>query len=77
MSLLLLGSIENLRVKFEGKEYELQQVAKITRKGQQTIVLDMLSFPQMTKTVVDTLKTSALNLNPQQEATTIFVPIPK
>lgn len=66
-----------MKVKFEGKEYELQQVAKMTRKGQQTIVVDMLSFPQMTKAVVDTLKTSALNLNPQQEGTTIYVPIPK
>lgn len=64
-------------MKYEGKEYELQQIAKLTRKGQQTIVIDMLSFPQMTKTVADALKTSALNLNPQQEGTTIFVPIPK
>lgn len=77
LSLRSAGSIESIKVKFEGKEYELQQVAKMTRKGQQIIVLDMLSFPQMTKTVVDTLKTSALNLNPQQEGTTIFVPIPK
>lgn len=77
LSLRSAGSIETIKVKFEGKEYELQQVAKMTRKGQQTVVIDMLSFPQMTKAVMDTLKSSALNLNPQQEGTSIFVPIPK
>lgn len=77
LSLRSAGSVESFKVKYEGKEYELQQIAKMTRKGQQTIVVDMLSFPQMTKAVMDALKTSALNLNPQQEGTTIFIPIPK
>ncbi|KAK3915700.1 Ribosome-recycling factor, mitochondrial [Frankliniella fusca] len=77
LSLRSAGSVESIKVKFEGKEYELQQIAKLSRKGQQTIVVDMLSFPQMTKAVMDTLKTSAMNLNPQQEGTTIFIPIPK
>lgn len=71
------GSIECLPVKFEGKDYELQELAQIVRKNPKTIILNFASFPQVIPDALKAIATSGLNLNPQQDGTTLFIPVPK
>ncbi|KAM3959721.1 mitochondrial ribosome recycling factor 1 [Aphomia sociella] len=71
------GSIESLPVKFEGKEYELQELAQIVRKNPKTIVINFASFPQAIPDALKAISASGLNLNPQQDGTTVYVPVPK
>lgn len=71
------GSIENVKVKVDGEEHELQDIAQIIRKNPKTIVVDMIAFPQWIQAALQALQKSGLNVNPQQEGTTIYIPIPK
>lgn len=71
------GSIENVKVKVDGEEHELQDIAQIIRKNPKTIVIDMIAFPQWIQAALQALQKSGLNVNPQQEGTTIYIPIPK
>lgn len=71
------GSIENVKIKVDGEEHELQDIAQIIRKNPKTIVIDMIAFPQWIQAVLQALQKSGLNINPQQEGTTIYIPIPK
>lgn len=71
------GSIESLPVKFEGKQYELQELAQLVRKNPKTIVINFSSFPQAIPDALKAIQNSGLNLNPQQDGTTLFVPVPK
>ncbi|XP_077291647.1 mitochondrial ribosome recycling factor 1 [Arctopsyche grandis] len=71
------GSMESMKVSFEEKTYELQELAQVVRKNPKTIVLNMVSFPQAIPAVLQAIEGSGLNLNPQQDGTTIFIPVPK
>jgi len=72
-----LGSIESLEVEFEGDMYPLQEVAQVIRKSPQMLQINAATFPSATTSIVQALQHSGMNLNPQQEGTTIYVPIPK
>uniref|UniRef100_U5EVR6 Ribosome-recycling factor, mitochondrial n=1 Tax=Corethrella appendiculata TaxID=1370023 RepID=U5EVR6_9DIPT len=71
------GSIESLPVSFDGAEHELQELGQIVRKNPKTIVINMISFPQAIPQVLEAIKKSGMNLNPQQDGTTLFIPVPK
>ncbi|XP_071443798.1 ribosome-recycling factor, mitochondrial [Hetaerina americana] len=71
------GSFETLKVKFEGTEYTLQDLAQIIRKNPKTIVVNMSDFPQAIPSVLEAIAKSGMNLNPQQDGTTIYIPVPK
>lgn len=71
------GSIENLKVTVDGREHELQELAQIIRKNPKTIVMNMVAFPQAIPAALQALQKSGMNLNPQQDGTTIFIPVPK
>ncbi|XP_060869007.1 ribosome-recycling factor, mitochondrial [Metopolophium dirhodum] len=71
------GALDSLPVTFEGDEYVIQDLAQIVRKNPKTIILNMTSFPQAIPAVLESLKASGMNLNPQQDKTSIFIPIPK
>ncbi|KAJ8720435.1 hypothetical protein PYW07_012478 [Mythimna separata] len=71
------GSIESMLVKFEGKDYELQELAQIVRKNPKTMVINFASFPQAIPNALKAIQNSGLNLNPQQDGTTLYVPVPK
>lgn len=71
------GSIETLRVSVDGQDHELQELAQIIRKNPKTIVVNMASFPQTIPATLVALQRSGMNLNPQQDGTTIFIPVPK
>lgn len=66
-----------LPVEFDGKEHTLQEIAQIIRKDQKTIVVNMSVFPQAIPSVLKAILKSGMNLNPQQDGTTLFIPIPK
>lgn len=71
------GSIETLLVKVDGKEHELQELAQIVRKNPKTIVVNLINFPQTIPDVLTAIRKSGMNLNPQQDGTTLFIPVPK
>nr|CAG4649693.1 EOG090X0DUK [Scapholeberis mucronata]SVE93887.1 EOG090X0DUK [Scapholeberis mucronata] len=71
------GSIETLPVELEGDTYTLQEIAQIGRKGPQLLVINLSSFPTALKNVLKAIKDSGMGLNPQQDGTTLFIPIPK
>lgn len=71
------GSIETLLVHVDGKDVELQELAQIVRKNPKTIIVNMINFPQTIPNVLQAIKKSGMNLNPQQDGTTLFIPIPK
>ncbi|XP_061401120.1 ribosome-recycling factor, mitochondrial [Musca vetustissima] len=71
------GAIDTLRVTVDGTEHELQELAQISRKNPKTIVVNMIAFPQTIPDVLKALEKSGMNLNPQQDGTTLFIPIPK
>lgn len=71
------GSVETLKIKVDSNVHELQELAQISRKNAKTIVVNMIAFPQAIPAALRALHTSGMNLNPQQEGTTIFIPVPK
>nr|XP_022921272.1 ribosome-recycling factor, mitochondrial [Onthophagus taurus] len=71
------GSLELLTINFEGKDYTLQEIAQVVRKNPTTLVINMSIFPQAIPMVLKAIQKSGFNLNPQQEGTTLYVPIPK
>ncbi|KAJ8948320.1 hypothetical protein NQ318_019304 [Aromia moschata] len=71
------GAIEMLPVHFDGKDHTLQELAQVVRKNPKTIVVNMSIFPQAIPSALKSLEKSGMNLNPQQDGTTIYIPIPK
>jgi len=71
------GALETLLVEFEGETYPLQELAQVGRKNPQLAVLNLSSLPDACQPVIKAIQASGMNLNPQQEGTTIYVPLPK
>lgn len=74
---MILGSIESITVNIDGTDHTLQEIAQIVRKNPKTIVINMSVFPQMIPEVLKAIAKSGMNLNPQQEGTTLYIPVPK
>jgi ribosome recycling factor len=55
----------------------LQELAQVGRKNPQLAVLNLVSLPDAIQPVLLAIRESGMNLNPQQEGTTIYVPLPK
>ncbi|GAB6031482.1 hypothetical protein CHUAL_009250 [Chamberlinius hualienensis] len=70
------GAIESLKIQCDDEEYTLNELAQVSRKNPKLIVLNMVNFPQTIPAVLDAISKSGFNLNPQQEGTTIYIPIP-
>lgn len=71
------GAMETLKVTYEGKDYELQELGQVVRKNPKTVVVNLVSFPQTIPAVLQAIQKSGMNLNPQQDGTTLFIPVPK
>lgn len=71
------GGIETLPIELEGDKYPLNEVAQVSRKSPQMLIINASAFPQATVGIIQAIKESGMNLNPQQEGTTIYVPLPK
>ncbi|XP_001602891.2 ribosome-recycling factor, mitochondrial isoform X1 [Nasonia vitripennis] len=70
------GSLEQIPVKVDDKEYQIQELAQIARKPK-LIILNVSSFPTAIPHILKAIQKSGLNINPQQEGTTLYLPIPK
>uniref|UniRef100_A0A7G3AN06 Ribosome-recycling factor, mitochondrial n=1 Tax=Lutzomyia longipalpis TaxID=7200 RepID=A0A7G3AN06_LUTLO len=70
------GALEELKVRVDGKEHKLQELGQIIRKNPQVIVINLSGFPQTIPAVLGALQKSGMNLNPQQDGTTLFVTVP-
>ena len=71
------GSMEKIKVHFEGDDYPLEELAQISRKNPKNIIVNMSAFPTAIPATLEALQKSGMNLNPQQDGTTLFIPIPK
>lgn len=71
------GTIENIRVKFDGDMYTIQDLAEVRKKSPKEIILEMGTFMDAIPIVMDALRNSALGLNPLQEGNNIIVIIPQ
>lgn len=71
------GAIETLKIAVDGSEHELQELGQIVRKNPKTIVINLVAFPQTIPEVLAAIQKSGMNLNPQQDGTTLFIPVPK
>lgn len=71
------GSIEALAVEVDEREYMLQELAQIIRKNPGLVVINMGAFPQAIPAALKAIQSSGMNLNPQQDGTTLYVPVPK
>ncbi len=61
--------LDNLPVPLEGDTFPLHEVASVSKKDPNRIIIDSSSFPQATKSIVEVIRDSGMNLNPQQEGT--------
>uniref|UniRef100_A0A161MHB4 Ribosome-recycling factor, mitochondrial n=1 Tax=Triatoma infestans TaxID=30076 RepID=A0A161MHB4_TRIIF len=61
----------------DGKKYPLIELGQIVRKNPKVITINMVAFPQALPATLKALSESGMNLNPQQEGTTLYVPVPK
>ncbi|KAF6200503.1 hypothetical protein GE061_004946 [Apolygus lucorum] len=71
------GSMEQLMVVVDGKKYPLIELGQVIRNNPKTVVINMAAFPQAIPSVLKALSESGMNLNPQQDGTTLYVPVPK
>uniref|UniRef100_A0A0K8SAS9 Ribosome-recycling factor, mitochondrial n=1 Tax=Lygus hesperus TaxID=30085 RepID=A0A0K8SAS9_LYGHE len=59
------------------KKYPLIELGQVIRSNPKTVVINMTAFPQAIPSVLKALSESGMNLNPQQDGTTLYVPVPK
>ena len=71
------NALDELEIDLEGDKYPLKEVAAISKRDPKRLIIDSSTFPQATVNIMKTLRSSSLNLNPQQEGTRIYVGIPK
>jgi ribosome recycling factor len=71
-----IGSIETIKVKFEGSDHALNELAQVARKNPKTLIVNCSSVPQAIPNILQAIKQSGMNLSPQQDGTTLFIPIP-
>lgn len=70
------GAIEELPVALDGTQYLLQELVQITRTSK-LVTLNASAFPQYIPNIIQVLSKNQMNLNPQQDGTVIYIPIPK
>lgn len=72
-----VAAFDNLPVTTPNGRVLLSSLASITQKSPQLIIVDMSLKPDLTGAVRAAIVQSGMNVNPQQDAACIFVPIPK
>lgn len=53
------------------------ELGQVIRKNPKTVIVNMIGFPQAIPSVLKAIADSGMNLNPQQDGTTLFIPVPK
>lgn len=72
-----VGAIENIKIKSDGKDYKLMEIAQIMRSDPKVIVVNLANVPQLVPIVVNSIRKAGMNLNPEQDGTSLFIPIMK
>lgn len=73
----IAGSIDTLIVNIEDGEYPLNELAQISKKNPSLIAINMAGFPEGLKPVLQAINESGMGINPQQEGTMLYLPVPK
>lgn len=71
------GALDHIVVTTEDGKFPLNQLAQISMKSPQLIMVNMSSFPEATAAAARALRQSSMNLNPEADGTVIKVPVPK
>ncbi|KAK3726330.1 hypothetical protein RRG08_021061 [Elysia crispata] len=71
------GVFDNLVVKTPDGNFPLIQLGQVVQKSPQLLTINMASSPQYITQVKQALADSGLNVNPQQDGTSLFIPLPK
>lgn len=69
--------IEDLQIEFDGQHYPLKELANISRKTSNTLIINLTSMPDAIKPVIEAINSSGMNVNPQQEGTVIYINLPR
>ncbi|KAH9507573.1 hypothetical protein Btru_051502 [Bulinus truncatus] len=72
-----IGAFDNLVVKTPEGNFPLIQLGQVSQKSPQLLTIDLATSPQYITHVKEALMASGMNINPQQDGTSLFVPIPK
>ncbi|BFZ20175.1 hypothetical protein BsWGS_23214 [Bradybaena similaris] len=71
------GVFDNLVVKTPDGNFPLIQLGQVIQKSAQLLTINMTPSPQYITHVKTALAESGLNINPQQDGTSLFIPLPK
>ena len=69
--------IEDLIVKFDGEDYPLKELAVISRKASNLIIINCGSNPEALKQVEEAINNSGMNVTPQLQGTQINIQLPR
>ncbi|XP_044161365.1 ribosome-recycling factor, mitochondrial isoform X1 [Bufo gargarizans] len=70
------GAFDHIVVKTKDGKFPLSHLGQITLKSPRLFVINMASFPESADAVVNALRQSQMNLNPELDGTIIRVPVP-
>lgn len=59
------------------KSHQLKELTQIIQKSPQMFMIDMTRHAQYIPNVLEAIQKSGLNVNPQQDGTTLYLPTPK
>lgn len=71
-----VGSLECLNVKYKGKKYRIDELAKVSRKPKE-VILDLTANTEVIPEIYSLLTSTEMRLNPIKSGYYIQVPIPK
>lgn len=71
------GVFDSLVVKTPDGNFPLIQLGQVIQKSPQLLTINLAASPQYIPQVKQALADSGLNVNPQQDGTSLFIPLPK
>ncbi|KAL5011327.1 hypothetical protein ScPMuIL_009878 [Solemya velum] len=71
------GVFDSLQIDTADGSFPLNQLGQIIQKNPHLLLINLTATPQYIPPVMEAITASGLNVNPQQEGSTIFIPIPK
>ena len=72
-----LGAINSIEVETTAGKFPLNQLGTVYQKTPQMMMINLVESPQHIDSVKMAITKSGVNINPQQEGTTLFLPLPK
>ncbi|XP_074654874.1 ribosome-recycling factor-like [Tubulanus polymorphus] len=71
------GVFESLQIVTDDGKFPLNQLAQVVQKNPTLLSVNLGPCPQYIPAVKDALEKSGMNINPQQDGNTLFIPLPK